>query len=181
MRWFFSRLAAARGPDGGAARFAVLLGFGLFFAAGCGSGGEDGDPSAPSCEGSAPGVEICNGVDDDCNGKIDDGASDAQSWYRDADGDSYGDIAQLVKACSPPAGYVDNPDDCKDGEAAIHPGNGGCGRSSSFALVSGGSTMESASYSATLALGESPGGTPSASVSAHYRLQGGLVGATQGP
>ena len=35
-------------------------------------------------------VEVCNNQDDDCNGQIDDSATDAASWYRDSDLDGFG-------------------------------------------------------------------------------------------
>ena len=65
-------------------------------------------------------TELCNGVDDNCNGQIDDGASTA--WYRDADGDGYGSATVTTTACAQPAGYVADSTDCDDGSATLHPG-----------------------------------------------------------
>ena len=45
--------------------------------------------------------EICNGVDDDCDGGTDLGASDAPTWYADVDGDGYGDETTSSAACAP--------------------------------------------------------------------------------
>ena len=59
-------------------------------------------------------VEICNGVDDDCDGSVDADALDADTWYLDADGDALGDPAVWTVECSQPTGYVGNPDDCDD-------------------------------------------------------------------
>ncbi len=65
-------------------------------------------------------TEVCNDYDDDCDGLIDEGVSSA--WYADADGDGYGNAANLQTACSQPAGYVASSDDCNDQNAAIYPG-----------------------------------------------------------
>ncbi|MFO0680656.1 MAG: putative metal-binding motif-containing protein [Sandaracinus sp.] len=65
-------------------------------------------------------TEICNGIDDDCEGGTDEGL--ATRWYRDADNDTYGNAAMFVDACVNPGGYVANSTDCNDGVANIHPG-----------------------------------------------------------
>ena len=45
------------------------------------------------------------------------------TFYRDADGDGYGNSSgPTLQSCSAPEGYVNNNDDCDDGNAAIHPG-----------------------------------------------------------
>lgn len=56
--------------------------------------------------------ETCNGVDDDCDGEIDNGVLIA--YYADADGDGFGDAQNVLFGCSPIAGYVSNADDCDD-------------------------------------------------------------------
>jgi hypothetical protein len=65
--------------------------------------------------------EICDGKDNDCNGLVDDGLTQF-TYYRDADGDGYGDINHSVKNCSQPIGYVLNSTDCNDNDATVHPG-----------------------------------------------------------
>ena len=66
-----------------------------------------------------PGAEeVCDGVDNDCNG-LDDGP-DGSLFYLDADGDGHGgDYAVL--ACEVPDGFIDNSDDCDDTNADISP------------------------------------------------------------
>ncbi|MBK7940008.1 MAG: T9SS type A sorting domain-containing protein [Lewinellaceae bacterium] len=46
------------------------------------------------------------------------------TFFRDADGDGYGDLTQRVILCNPnvPLGYVDNDDDCDDLNQAVFPG-----------------------------------------------------------
>jgi hypothetical protein len=64
--------------------------------------------------------EICDGLDNDCDDAIDEDLSGL--LYRDADSDGYGDPDDYIESCSEEAGYVDNPDDCNDDEAAAYPG-----------------------------------------------------------
>jgi len=67
-------------------------------------------------------AEVCNGIDDDCDGSIDEGLQFSM-YYTDADGDSYGDKNDVgVSSCSPVAGKVTNNSDCNDANAAVHPG-----------------------------------------------------------
>jgi hypothetical protein len=63
-------------------------------------------------------TESCNGVDDDCNGAIDDG-SDTTTWFQDGDGDGLGDPAVTTESCTPPAGFVATDTDCDDTNPAI--------------------------------------------------------------
>jgi hypothetical protein len=67
------------------------------------------------------GTEICNGVDDDCDGEVDEAAIDALIWHRDLDGDGFGDPDTTLAACTLPSGYVADATDCDDTEGAIHP------------------------------------------------------------
>jgi uncharacterized protein YebE (UPF0316 family) len=64
--------------------------------------------------------ELCNGVDDDCDGATDEGAT--SSFYRDADADGFGNVMVQTQACQAPAGYVANSTDCNDQNPAVFPG-----------------------------------------------------------
>ena len=63
--------------------------------------------------------ELCNEIDDDCNGEIDDAV--IAGAYADVDGDGFGDPSQPYAGCTPPAGYVADATDCDDSNAAIGP------------------------------------------------------------
>jgi hypothetical protein len=65
-------------------------------------------------------IEVCNEIDDDCDGNIDEGVQ--STFYADADGDSYGDAAASILACSAPAGYVTDATDCNDANGSVNPG-----------------------------------------------------------
>ena len=66
-------------------------------------------------------IEICDGMDNDCDGDIDLGAIDPTIFYQDADLDGYGDPTVSEEACSPSAGFVDNAEDCDDDDNTVNP------------------------------------------------------------
>ncbi len=82
----------------------------------CDIGGNWGD-----CVGNVdPQSEECDGLDNNCNGEIDDGAGIL--YYLDDDSDGFGDPHISSRACARPDNYVNNDDDCNDDEGNIHPG-----------------------------------------------------------
>jgi hypothetical protein len=71
--------------------------------------------------------EVCNTIDDNCDGAVDEDTADASTWYADVDGDGYGDARAVLVACGAPAGAVADDTDCDDTDAAVSPaGNEMC-------------------------------------------------------
>jgi hypothetical protein len=64
--------------------------------------------------------EKCDSKDNNCNGEIDEGVK--KSYYRDADGDRYGDSSVSMQECRRPSGYVKNNTDCNDSNRKVHEG-----------------------------------------------------------
>ncbi len=67
-------------------------------------------------------VEMCDGIDNDCDTQIDEPqAADAPPWYLDSDGDGFGDANISTPGCSQPTGYVADQTDCDDGDPVVFP------------------------------------------------------------
>ncbi len=67
-------------------------------------------------------AELCNDIDDDCDGTTDEIAGN--TFYRDDDDDGFGDdgVTRRVDSCVPPAGYVSAGGDCRPDDADSYPG-----------------------------------------------------------
>jgi len=81
---------------------------------------EKTDQDADTGEAAAAVEEICNGLDDNGDGQVDEGLS-RSTWYIDADGDGRGDDGDTVEDCAQPAGTASRGGDCDDTNANISP------------------------------------------------------------
>lgn len=65
-------------------------------------------------------VELCDGLDNNCNGAVDDGLPFNDFWI-DNDADGFGDPGLQIEACNVPENGADRPGDCDDTNPAVNP------------------------------------------------------------
>jgi len=90
----------------------------------------DGHPESSDCDDSNPevfpgAVEICDSVDNDCDGTVDGSdATDATAWNADGDNDGFRSETDVVTDCEAPDGYGagEAPWDCDDTDPDSYPG-----------------------------------------------------------
>ena len=67
-------------------------------------------------------IEVCDGADNNCDGDIDEAGSIGMlTFYADDDQDGFGDPQTTQVACTAPAGFISQADDCDDTNAAKNP------------------------------------------------------------
>jgi hypothetical protein len=87
---------------------------------------EAGDCNDGDAAVSPSALEVCDSIDNDCDGMTDDEDTLADSaergtFYADADGDGFGDASAAAQACAAAAGHVADSTDCNDNDAAVSP------------------------------------------------------------
>jgi hypothetical protein len=104
---FLSLLVACSGGDDSAPEPVDADGDGLTAAEDC----DDNNAQAADLE------EVCDGIDNNCDNRVDEGLM--QTWYADYDRDGYGDPEHTYARCMKQEGFVLNNDDCDDDDEDI--------------------------------------------------------------
>jgi hypothetical protein len=81
------------------------------------SGGDCNDGNAAIFPGA---VDICDMLDNNCDQFTDENLP-TDTYYKDSDGDGYGNLSVSAILCGPIKGYVASSNDCDDTSAAVHP------------------------------------------------------------
>lgn len=87
----------------------------------------DGFTAAEDCDDTDPTIypgadELCDGMDNDCDGSFDEDAVDARSFFSDGDLDGFGNPDVEVFSCERSPGFVADGTDCNDDEPEVNPG-----------------------------------------------------------
>jgi len=64
-------------------------------------------------------VEVCNEVDDNCDGVVDEGV--IPTWHADGDADGAGADASTLESCEQPSGFIAQGGECDDANASVRP------------------------------------------------------------
>ncbi|MDP2310783.1 MAG: MopE-related protein [Pseudomonadota bacterium] len=83
---------------------------------------DDTDCDDDAASNSPAGVETCDGVDNNCDGAVDEGELSGDAlFYADLDADGFGDATNTTTSCTAPIGYTADTTDCDDSDASAYP------------------------------------------------------------
>jgi hypothetical protein len=125
-------------------------GFGSGDAVGCGIASSNDDCDDVQSDVFPGAIEICNSVDDNCDGEVDEFVT--TTYFADMDSDGFGNASETIQSCQPVVGYVAGFT-APEGKTMGHAG----------AIVSGSSGTAQAKKDALEAAGVKVGKTPSES------------------
>ena len=88
-------------------------------------GDGDGFDSSLDCDDDEPTIspgaqEVCDGIDNDCDGLIDEGLTSL--WHLDEDGDGQGSSVSAIESCETLLDRVTDDSDCDDTQASVYAG-----------------------------------------------------------
>ena len=80
---------------------------------------EDVDCNDADIQVSPEAMELCDGIDNNCDGNIDEEVT--TTFYGDSDGDGFGNPIVTSSTCAVLEGWSENASDCEDTNPLIHP------------------------------------------------------------
>ena len=88
---------------------------------------QDGYPAPEDCDDDDPltnpgSLEVCDGIDNDCDGGIDNEPVNGSTFFVDEDGDGFGVNSTTIEACELGAGLSEQSGDCDDTDPGTFPG-----------------------------------------------------------
>ena len=88
---------------------------------------QDGYPAEEDCDDNDPltnpgSLEVCDGIDNDCDEGIDNDPVNGNTYFADADGDGFGLNTNPVEACELTDGLSEQSGDCDDSDSQVFPG-----------------------------------------------------------
>jgi hypothetical protein len=111
--WFIDEDGDGFGADGTGSMACIAASGRVSSFSDCNDDDDGVHPGAP---------EHCDGVDEDCDGVLDNDAVDSLTWYRDEDEDGFGSDSATTIDCGPPsAAWAEEPGDCDDDDDDVNP------------------------------------------------------------
>jgi len=85
-----------------------------------GDGFVDSEDCAPHDDRVFPGAEeVCDALDNNCDGTVDEGVE--STFFLDMDGDGFAGEDNAIQACTAPEGFLPDATDCDDLDPGVHP------------------------------------------------------------